>query len=248
MTRAHLILASRSPRRRELLDALGLEFQVQVADVDESGRPGESPGDMVVRLSRDKARALAALMGASGAANNGSEAGPSIGIKAAIDVAILAADTVVALDGSILGKPTTPAEAVAMLCALRAREHQVYTAVTLSYRDRLDTRLSVSDVTMRDYGDKEIEAYVASGDPMDKAGAYAIQHEWFAPVEQWRGCYTGIMGLPLHAVAELLTEAGLSDPMDVAACCELVSGQRCCRSYPYMQCTFLMGQQREHAR
>jgi len=242
MTRAHLILASRSPRRRELLDALGLEFQVQVADVDESGRPGESPGDMVVRLSRDKARALAASLGASGAVSNGPEAGPSIRIKAAMNVAILAADTVVALDGSILGKPTTPAEAVAMLCALRAREHQVYTAVTLSCRDRLDTRLSVSDVMMRDYDDKEIEAYVASGDPMDKAGAYAIQHEWFAPVDRWRGCYTGIMGLPLHAVAELLTEAGLSDPMNVAARCERVytqctflSGQRCCRSYPMEQ-------------
>ena len=248
MCDAHLILASRSPRRRELLAALGVEFRVQIADVDESGRPGESPEDMVVRLSRDKARALAASLGASGGLYNGPEGGSTIEIKAATNVAILAADTVVALDGSILGKPAAPAEAVAMLSALRAREHQVYTAVTLSYRERLDTRLSVSDVTMRDYSDEEIEAYVASGDPMDKAGAYAIQHEWFSPVAQWRGCYTGIMGLPLYVVVGLLTEAGLSDPMDVAARCERVyaqctflSGQQCCRSY-------LVGQQRDNAR
>jgi septum formation protein len=217
--RARLILASGSPRRRELLAAVAPSFDIQVTDVDETRRPGENPADMVIRLSRDKATALTATADVKDGADSAM-------------VAILSADTVVALDGAILGKPSKPADAAAMLRALRARTHQVYTAVSLLHRGHLATRLSISDVKMRDYADGEIEAYVASGDPTDKAGAYAIQHEWFAPVAEWSGCYTGIMGLPLYAVAELLAQAGISDPIDVAVRCELATGQCCCRSHP----------------
>ena len=214
-----LILASQSPRRRALLAALGLTFTVDAADVDETPRPNEAPADLVGRLGLMKARAVAARHPGA---------------------VVLAADTVVVLDAAVLGKPVDPDEAWAMLRALRGRTHQVYTAVIVSTdgaagAQRLTTRfaescvLSCSDVTMRPYSDAEIAGYVASGDPLDKAGAYAIQHPLFAPVAGWAGCYTGIMGLPLRIAADLLREAGIYAPADIAATCAGIGGRCCAR-------------------
>ncbi len=202
-----LILASQSPRRQQLLAALGLAFSVDAADVDETPRPGEDPAALACRLCRAKAAAVA-----------GRHPG----------AIILAADTVVALDGALLGKPADPAEAVAMLAALRGRTHQVYTAVSVARDGTLAAQLSVSDVTMRAYSDGEIAAYVATGDPLDKAGAYAIQHPLFSPVAAWTGCYTGIMGLPLALAQEMLAAAGAPVAEDAAMACRELHAERCC--------------------
>ncbi len=202
-----LILASQSPRRQQLLAALGLTFIVDAADVDETPLPGEEPDAMVCRLCRVKAQAVA-------------ERCPGR--------VVLAADTTVVLDGALLGKPANSAEAVTMLRALRGRTHQVFTAVCVAADGTLMSRFSRSDVIMRPYSDAEIAAYVATGDPLDKAGAYAIQHPLFAPVAAWEGCYAGIMGLPLRLVKAMLAEAGVKAPGDVTAVCRGLNGGRCC--------------------
>jgi septum formation protein len=202
-----LILASQSPRRRQLLAALGLTFALDAADVDETPLPGEDPAALACRLCRAKAAAVA-----------GRHPG----------AIVLAADTMVALDGMLLGKPADEFEATAMLRRLRGRTHQVYTAVCVAHGGSLASRLSISDVTMRPYSDEEIARYVATGDPLDKAGAYAIQHPAFAPVAAWEGCYAGIMGLPLRLAGEMLAEAGPKVPGDVATVCGGLNGGRCC--------------------
>lgn len=202
-----LILASQSPRRRQLLAALGLTFAVDAADVDETPLPDEPPDALACRLCRAKALAVAARHPGA---------------------VVLAADTMVALDGLLLGKPADAREAAAMLRRLRGRTHQVYTAVCVARDGSLASRLSISDVTMRPYCDEEIDRYVATGDPLDKAGAYAIQHPVFSPVAAWAGCYAGIMGLPLRLASEMLAEAGLEAPGDVAAVCGGLNGGRCC--------------------
>ena len=115
-----------------------------------------------------------------------------------------------------------------MLRALRDRTHQVYTAVCVTTNGELHSRLSVSHVTMRPYDEAELGAYVDSGDPLDKAGAYAIQHYHFSPVARWEGCYPSIMGLPFKLTADLLAEAGIFVPADVATACERLSGASCC--------------------
>ena len=182
-------------------------FDADAADVDETPLPGERPDALACRLCQAKAAAVAARHpGAT----------------------ILAADTMVALDDMLLGKPADEFEAAAMLRLLRGRTHQVYTAVCVAQDGSLAARLSVSDVTMRPYSDAEIAAYVATGDPLDKAGAYAIQHPLFAPVAAWTGCYAGIMGLPLRMVAEMLAAAGIAAPADVPQVCENLSGGSCC--------------------
>ena len=201
-----LILASKSPRRQALLAALGLTFTVNAADVDGTPLPGEAPDALVYRLCRAKAQAVAVRQP---------------------HAVVLAADTLVALDGRLLGKPADPAEATEMLAALRDRTHQVYTAVCVAHAGEQRARLAISHVTMRPYSDDEIAAYVASGDPLDKAGAYAIQHPLFSPVAGWTGCYTSIMGLPLGVVTDLLREAGLPVVADVAGTCAGYGG-RCC--------------------
>ena len=175
--------------------------------MDETPLPGERPDALACRLCRAKAAAVAVRHpGAT----------------------ILAADTMVALDDMLLGKPADEFEATGMLRLLRGRTHQVYTAVCVAHDGSLAVRLSVSDVTMRPYSDAEITAYAATGDPLDKAGAYAIQHPLFAPVAAWTGCYAGIMGLPLRTVAEMLAAAGLATPADMPQVCENLSGGSCC--------------------
>ncbi len=202
------VLASKSPRRSQLLGALGLAFDVDAADVDETPLPNEAPDALVCRLCRVKAEAVA-------------ERHPG--------EAVLAADTLVVLDGVLLGKPADPLEAVSMLSALRDRVHIVYTAVCVMNGDSAATRVSATDVKMRAYTDAEIEAYVETGDPLDKAGAYGIQDPKFAPVESWDGCYSAVMGLPMGLAAEMLAAAGVTAPEDVVPACEAMTGDRCCQ-------------------
>lgn len=195
-----LILASQSPRRRQLVAALGYPYTSIVSGVDETERPGEDPAVYVLRLARDKATAVAAALQPAGAER----------------VLVLAADTTVALDGRILGKPGDAAEAGTMLRVLRGRTHQVHTAQCLLEVGGLrNDAIHTAHVTMRDYSDTDIDAYIATGDPFDKAGAYAIQDEVFRPVSGLDGCYLAVMGLSLcEAVGQLV---GLNVPIPASA-------------------------------
>ena len=190
-----LILASGSPRRRQLLEQIGLTFVVRSSDVDESVSPGLTPAQVVESLSARKGEAVAA------------EAVPG-------DL-VLSADTVVALDGAILGKPRDRAEAEAMLTALSGRTHQVYTGVTLLQDGRRLTGHEVTAVTFRPLSPEEIAAYVSTGEPMDKAGAYGIQGLGALLVERLEGDYFNVMGLPLCRLGEMLAQFGVR-PLEAA--------------------------------
>jgi len=196
----NLILASNSPRRRQLLALTYWSFVVSAADVDESQLENESPTDYVLRLAEKKARA----------------------VSADADSIILASDTTVVDRLDILGKPQDEVEATTMLTRLRGRTHQVYTGVALLRKsnDTLLTDLCVTDVPMRDYSDEEIHAYVATGDPLDKAGAYAIQHPDFRPVASMSGCYASVMGLPLCHVVRMIRQMGIQPHADVPLNCQ----------------------------
>jgi len=210
-----IVLASNSPRRRELLKLGCWKFRTRPADVDESQQPGEAPGAYVLRLAGSKARACAK--------------------SAQVEEIILAADTAVIHGSAILGKPKEAAEAVEMLKDLRGRTHQVYTGlVLLRLSDgRLVTDLCITDVPMRSYRDDEIEAYVATGDPLDKAGAYAIQNAGFHPVESMQGCYASVMGLPLCHLTrslqklDLATGSYIAPGSEIAAACQSALGYAC---------------------
>ena len=183
-----LILASGSPRRKQLLEMLGLPFRVVAPGVDETRASSEPPEAYVVRLAREKARVVAAR-----------ERGELV----------LAADTTVVLRGEIFEKPSTRAEAEAMLGRLQGRTHRVMTAVAVALDGRLEHALDVTEVTFRRLSADAIAAYVATGEPMDKAGAYAIQGKGAALVEGIRGDFFGVMGLPLRLALELLERFGL---------------------------------------
>jgi septum formation protein len=197
------ILASGSPRRRELFTLLGLPFDIASADVDESLRDGETPVQMVARLAQAKASTVACSIQSR-------------------DTTIIAADTIVALDGIPFGKPADDTDAWRMLRALRGRAHQVHTVMTVldTRTGRLLSDLATTDVPVRDYRDDEIAAYIASGDPLDKAGAYAIQHAGFHPVAHMRGCFANVMGLPLCHLTRTLRALGLDPPVDVPTTCQ----------------------------
>ena len=189
MTR--LVLASSSPRRRELIAALDLPVEVRSSGLHEGPpRNGERPDEHVVRLSREKARDVA---GSAGGA------------------AVLAADTSVVVDGAVLGKPADEHEATRMLTTLRGREHDVITGVTVLHgaSGRAVSSSRSTRVTLRKYSDREIEEYVLSGEPMDKAGAYAVQDLDFRPASRLDGCYLNAMGLPLCDVLTLLHTLGI---------------------------------------
>ncbi len=174
-----IILASQSPRRQALLRQLGLAFDVVPSDVDEENHSGSSPEDLVRSLSLQKAAHVAARFS---------------------DALVIGADTVVVLDGKILGKPKTPDEAVAMLSALSARAHLVYTGFTIVDRpsDRSITEVETTRVRFRRLGREEILAYVRSGSPMDKAGGYGIQDDYGAVfVDRIEGCFYNVVGFPL---------------------------------------------------
>ncbi|MFH2101963.1 MAG: Maf family protein [Chloroflexota bacterium] len=197
-----LVLASNSPRRRQLLSLGGWEFAIRPADVDESIRPGEAADVYVRRLAEVKARACVR------------EAQPG--------ETIIAADTSVVIDREILGKPGSPAEATGMLTRLRGRSHQVLTAIAvLQVGDSQPiTDLCTTDVPMRPLSDAEIAAYVASDDPYDKAGGYAIQHDGFQPVERLDGCFASVMGLPLCHLVRTLRQIGVNPQADIPQSCQ----------------------------
>ncbi|HEX7432663.1 MAG TPA: Maf family protein [Anaerolineaceae bacterium] len=206
-----ILLASNSPRRRQLLSLSGLRFQVWPANIDESRLEGEVPEAYVMRVARVKARALTL------SAEN---------FQASF---ILAADTVVVDGEAILGKPVSQAEAGRMLRQLRARPHRVFTALALIALEdrRLFTELCVTQVPMRAYSDEEIEAYIASGDPMDKAGAYAIQNKGFHPVASLQGCFANVMGLPLCHLVRTLRQVGVTPLIDVPGACQAALSYDC---------------------
>ena len=184
-----LILASQSPRRRELLGRLGLTFQVRAADIDETMNPALRPFDEVARLSRDKAAAIAA--------------------EAPGDTVVVAADTVVVLENRVLGQPHSEREAVEMLRSLSGRPHQVMTGMTVRRGDRVESDTVVTDVHFRPLSEQEIEAYVATGEPMDKAGAYGIQGLASIFIDRLAGDYYNVMGLPLCRLCAMLRAAGV---------------------------------------
>jgi MAF protein len=204
-----ILLASNSPRRRELIALGNWTLRVCVPDVDESQRPDESPGSYVLRLAEAKARASQA--------------------QAGDEQVIVAADTAVVYDGTIFGKPRDAADAVQMLKRLRAHTHQVYTglAVIKTSTGQLLTDLCVTDVPMRKFTDAEIEAYVRSGDPLDKAGAYAIQHPQFQPVESMSGCFASVMGLPMCHLVRVLARMDISPNANVPANCQTSLRYQC---------------------
>lgn len=189
MPAGFIYLASASPRRRMLLEQLGLRFEVLTAEVDESRRPGEPPRDYVLRLARLKAETAAARITAR--------------------APVLAADTAVVLDDVIFGKPRDRADALAILAQMSGRRHQVLSAVALWQPGGLSTVLSVSHVGFGPISREQAEAYWETGEPRDKAGAYGIQGRGALFVAQLEGSYSGVMGLPLYETAALLREAGV---------------------------------------
>jgi len=203
-----LILASASPRRQQLFSLLGVPFTPLAADVEENRSHGEGPEEMVCRLSQAKAEALPGDCP---------------------ERLIVAADTIVVLDGQVLGKPAGADEAVAMLRRLRGREHLVFSglAALSPSMGQQAMELVQTTVWMRPYNDEEISRYVTSGDPLDKAGAYAIQHPEFNPVAYIQGCYASVMGLPLCHLRRALERLGLALSVDVPHVCQGFTGHRC---------------------
>lgn len=185
-----IILASTSPRRKELLRQIGLDFRVDPADVDERVLPGESPEEYAVRVALDKARVAAARAGT--------------GI-------VIAADTVVVLGDEILGKPVDAADAERMLMMLSGNVHRVITglAVMDAATGKALTRTTVTRVWFRSLTPQEIISYVATGEPLDKAGAYGIQERGALLVDKIDGCYFNVVGLPLSLLGELLHDVGI---------------------------------------
>ncbi len=185
-----IYLASRSPRRKQLLHQIGVDAVVLEADIDETPLKGEAPALYVERMALEKARA---------------------GIStASLSLPVLAADTSVVIDDQILGKPRDEADAVAMLLRLSGRGHQVMTAVALAMQNGdMQVRLSISHVRFRTISEDECRRYWAGGEPADKAGGYGIQGQGAVFVEHLEGSFSGVMGLPLFETAELLKHAGL---------------------------------------
>lgn len=175
-------LASASPRRQEMLAWLGISFQIRSMDIDEQERPQESPRAYVERLAEEKAAAASARVKSTSA-----------------EVLVLAADTTVFLENQIFGKPKDSNEAISMLRILRGKQHQVITSLVLLdlAHDLKSVENCTTNVKMRNYSDDEILQYVRSGDPLDKAGGYAIQHSQFNPVIDFSGCFASVMGLPM---------------------------------------------------
>lgn len=186
-----VILASNSPRRRELLEQLGISFSVDPADVDERVLRGEAPEAYAARVALDKARV------AAGRAREG---------------VVIAADTIVVVGDSILGKPADARDAGQMLAALSGREHRVITGLVVmdAASGRTAARTSITQVWFKDLSEREIADYVATGEPLDKAGAYGIQGRGALLVERIEGCFSNVVGLPLSLLVEMLRNFGVS--------------------------------------
>ncbi len=189
-----IYLASASPRRQELLRQLCLDFEVIHSRVDEVPQPGERPADYVLRVARDKARHVARRVQERGLAPH----------------PVLGADTEVVLDDDILGKPRDRAHGLDMLRRLSGRAHDVLSGLCVAHAGREYTALNVSRVTFRPLTDAEITAYWDTGEPADKAGGYAVQGLAAAFIERIEGSYSGIMGLPLYELTQLLHQAGVN--------------------------------------
>lgn len=195
------VLGSQSPRRRALFGLLGVAFEVLVADADEESVTDADPAVNVVQTAVLKTNILTRLL-------NPHE-----------HTILVTADTIVALGQKMLGKPKDSGEAWEMLLALRDRDHDVYTGMVLfdNHSGKMHSFVNHSVVTMRPYALAEVEAYIATGDPMDKAGAYAIQHAGFRPVARLKGCFAGVMGLPVCQLVEALRQWQLPLAVDVTA-------------------------------
>lgn len=185
-----MILASSSPRRRELLNQIGVDFRIIVADIDETTREGECARDYVCRMAREKAL--------------------EVHRHDSVTVPVLGADTTVVVNGSILGKPVDREDAIRLLESLSARTHEVWSAVALLIPGgKMLECLNITRVTFSELDRTWIESYCDSGDPMDKAGAYGVQGMAAQKISHLEGSYSGVMGLPLHETAEILQEAGI---------------------------------------
>jgi septum formation protein len=196
-----LVLASASPRRGELLVQAGYAFKVHPAHIAEEPLTGEDPVAYVVRLAREKAEAVfRELTEGTNRLGNEGEEGP---------LAVLGADTTVTVDQQILGKPGDAADAARMLRLLSGRTHRVMTGVALKTAERVEVAAEVTGVRFVTLRDEEIAAYVAGGEPMDKAGAYAIQGRAARWIPRVEGCYFNVVGLPLALVCSLLEGAGI---------------------------------------
>ena len=191
-----IILASQSPRRRELLERMGLPFRIITPDIDEHMERELPPGELVAAISAEKAGAVAA------------QAGPG--------AVVIAADTVVALDGAVLGKPADESDAARMLSALSGRTHQVFTGLTVACGADVRTVSEETAVTFRPLTAEEIAAYVRTGEPMDKAGAYGIQGYGCLLVEGISGDYFNVVGLPVCRLGKILARFGV-EPLRLAA-------------------------------
>ncbi len=204
-----LFLASQSVRRRELLSLLGIEFEIIVTHTDEQRHPGESPLDYANRLSREKAQAAANMLDG--------------------EALIIAADTIVVNGDEVLGKPVDVADARSVLLRLRDLHHHVYTAVTLldTVTGRRLSECAISPVKMRPYTDAEMDAYIETGDPFDKAGSYAIQHPGFHPVEAFEHCFANVMGFPLCHVTRMLGQWGITPSRNVPSTCQAALTYAC---------------------
>jgi septum formation protein len=187
MIQPPVILASASPRRRELLRLIGIPHEVRPAEIDESYVPGEEPAAHVERLAREKASAIDAL-----------------------EAVVVGSDTIVVVDGEVLGKPRDRAHAAAMLRQLSGRSHVVMTGVAVQWQGRLASAVEEVGVTFRALSDAEIERYIDTGEPMDKAGAYGIQGYGATIVDRVDGDYFAVMGLPLNRMVCLLRDLGLA--------------------------------------
>jgi septum formation protein len=191
-----LMLASASPRRRELLTQAGFSFQVHPADIPEDPLPGEDPMAYVTRLAREKAQAVFSELAAkSSPADEKGNGRP---------LAVLGADTTVTLDNHILGKPADAADAARMLRLLSGRTHRVITGVALVTAEATEVAAEVTAVRFLTLTEEEISAYIATGEPMDKAGAYAIQGRAARWIPRIEGCYFNVVGLPISLVSTLL--------------------------------------------
>lgn len=184
-----IILASKSPRRQELLKLLGVDFTIHTADIDETMDPALPPEQEVARVGEEKAEAVAA--------------------QCASEDIVIAADTIVVVDGQILGKPKSEADAVRMLSLLSGRRHEVMTGLTVLQSGRMQRCVVRTGIEFRPLSDREIRAYVATGEPMDKAGAYGIQGRGALFVAHLDGDYFNVMGLPLCRLGQLLNELGV---------------------------------------
>ena len=188
-----IYLASSSPRRAELLQQIGIEFEALHFDIDESPYTAEAAIDYVKRMAKTKA-----------------EVGAKTLVQQGKSQAVLAADTIIAIDDKIIGKPADRQQCQCILSQLSAKEHQVISSVALLFEDSLAIKLSINRVWFRLISDSEIKSYCATEEPMDKAGAYAIQGRAAIFIKHLEGSYSSVVGLPLFETAELLQDAGIS--------------------------------------